>query len=52
MTAPGLGIQTAKEELVGVVADRLEPYLSGEKQPQLERYFLGTAIDEVELVDL
>jgi multidrug efflux pump subunit AcrB len=43
ITAPGLGMETAKEELVGVVADRLEPYLSGEKQPQLEQYFLGTS---------
>ena len=43
ITAPGLGIQTAKDELVGVVAERLEPHLSGEKHPQLERYFLGTA---------
>jgi multidrug efflux pump subunit AcrB len=43
LTAPGLGMETAKEELVEVVAERLEPHLSGEKYPQLERYFLGTA---------
>ena len=43
LTAPGLGMETAKEELVAVVAERLEPHLSGEKYPQLERYFLGTA---------
>lgn len=43
ITAPGLGMETAREELVGVVSDRLEPHLNGEKYPQLERYFLGTA---------
>ena len=43
ITAPGLGVETAREELVGEVVDRLAPYLSGEKQPQLERYFLGSA---------
>jgi multidrug efflux pump subunit AcrB len=43
ITAPGLGMETAREELVGVVADRLKPHLNGEKYPQLERYFLGTA---------
>ena len=43
ITAPGLGMETAREELVGVVSERLEPYLEGEKQPQLERYFLGSA---------
>ena len=43
ITAPGLGMETAREELVGVVADRLKPHLNGERYPQLERYFLGTA---------
>jgi multidrug efflux pump subunit AcrB len=43
ITAPGLGVETAREELVGEVTERLAPYLSGEKQPQLERYFLGSA---------
>ena len=43
ITAPGLGMETAREELVGIVAERLDPYLKGEKQPQLERYFLGSA---------
>jgi len=43
ITAPGLGVETAREELVGEVVERLAPYLSGEKQPQLERYFLGSA---------
>jgi multidrug efflux pump subunit AcrB len=43
VTPPGLGVQTASEELVEVINDRLDPYLSGEKQPQLKSYFLGSA---------
>jgi multidrug efflux pump subunit AcrB len=43
VTPPGLGVKTAREELVGVIDARLAPYLSGEKQPQLKSYFLGSA---------
>ena len=43
ITAPGMGMQTAGAELVDIIDDRLAPYLSGEKQPQLKNYFLGTA---------
>ena len=43
ITAPGMGMETAGEELVEVLDGRLAPYLSGEKQPQLKNYFLGTA---------
>jgi len=43
ITAPGMGMQTAGEELVDVIDQRLAPYLSGEKQPQVKNYFLGTA---------
>ncbi|MBT8065242.1 MAG: efflux RND transporter permease subunit [Gammaproteobacteria bacterium] len=43
VTAPGMGMQTAGEELVDIIDDRLAPYLSGEKQPHLKNYFLGTA---------
>ena len=43
ITAPGMGIQTAGDELVDVIDGRLMPYLSGEKQPQIKNYFLGTA---------
>ena len=43
ITAPGMGMVTAGEELVDVLDGRLAPYLSGEKQPQLKNYFLGTA---------
>ena len=43
ITAPGQGMETAREEMVEVIAERLKPYLSGEKQPQLQQYFMGTA---------
>ncbi len=43
ITAPGMGMETASEELVGVIDSRLAPYLSGEKSPQVKSYFLGTA---------
>jgi multidrug efflux pump subunit AcrB len=43
ITAPGMGMETAREELMGVVAERLEPYLAGEKEPQLGQYFMGSA---------
>jgi multidrug efflux pump subunit AcrB len=43
VTPPGLGTQTAGEELVEIIDSRLLPYLTGEKQPQLENYFLGSA---------
>ena len=43
ITAPGMGMETAREELVSVVAERLEPYLAGEKEPQLGQYFMGSA---------
>ncbi len=43
ITPPGMGVQTAGAELVDVIDERLAPYLSGEKQPQLRNYFLGSA---------
>lgn len=43
ITAPGMGMETAREELVGVVAERLAPYLEGEKEPQLGQYFMGSS---------
>lgn len=43
ITAPGMGMQTAGEELVDVINKRLAPYLSGEKQPQVKSYFLGVS---------
>jgi len=43
ITAPGMGMDTAGEELVDIIDGRLAPYLSGEKTPQIKSYFLGTA---------
>jgi len=43
VTPPGVGMKTAGAELVDVIDQRLEPYLSGEKTPQMKSYFLGTA---------
>jgi multidrug efflux pump subunit AcrB len=43
VTPPGVGTQTAGEELIDVIDQRLAPYLAGEKEPHLRNYFLGTA---------
>ncbi len=43
VTPPGMGTRTAAEELVGVIDERMAPYLSGEKQPQVRSYFIGSA---------
>ena len=43
VTPPGMGTQTAAEELVGVIDQRMTPYLNGEKQPQIRSYFIGSA---------
>jgi multidrug efflux pump subunit AcrB len=43
VTAPGLGMETAGDELVAVINQRMAPYLSGEKTPKIKHYFLGTA---------
>ena len=37
------GMETAEEELVSVINGRLEPYLTGEEQPKIRNYFLGSA---------
>ncbi len=37
----GQSVQTGKAEFVDVVNERFKPYLSGEKQPQVDNYFLG-----------
>lgn len=41
VTPPGLSVETAEAELTGVIDQRMMPYLSGEKQPQMRNYFLG-----------
>ncbi len=36
---PGVNISHIKEEMGDVIADRIAPYLSGEKQPKIKHYF-------------
>jgi len=43
VTPPGIGIETARRELMDVIDDRLAPYLSGEKSPQISTYFMGAS---------
>jgi multidrug efflux pump subunit AcrB len=43
VTPPGMGTQTARDELVEVIDERLLPYLHGDKQPRIKSYFLGSA---------
>ena len=40
-TPSGMGPDTAEAELVDVINDRIRPYLSGDKQPQIRNNFLG-----------
>ncbi|HED18134.1 MAG TPA: efflux RND transporter permease subunit [Gammaproteobacteria bacterium] len=37
--APGVNLNTIEKEMGQVIARRMEPYLSGEKQPQIKHYF-------------
>ena len=37
--APGVNLDTIEKEMGQVIAKRMEPYLSGEKQPQVKHYF-------------
>ncbi len=36
---PGLSVESAQTELVDVIADRMEPYQNGEKEPPIDYYF-------------
>ncbi len=38
---PGQSIDTAEAEFISVVNERFGPYLSGEKHPHIESYFMG-----------
>lgn len=40
---PGLGIETAKEEVMRVLDQRLTPHINGEKRLQMDNYFAGSA---------
>ena len=37
--APGVNLNTIEKEMGQVIAQRMEPYLSGDKQPQVKHYF-------------
>ncbi len=38
---PGLSVKSAREDLVDVIKERLQPYVDGTKKPQVKNYFLG-----------
>jgi multidrug efflux pump subunit AcrB len=38
---PGLSAKSAKEDLVDVIRARMQPYVDGDKSPQVKNYFLG-----------
>ncbi|MBL4661331.1 MAG: efflux RND transporter permease subunit [Alcanivoracaceae bacterium] len=38
---PGLSAASAKEDLVEVIKERMQPYVDGDKQPRVKNYFLG-----------
>ncbi|HHL31394.1 MAG TPA: efflux RND transporter permease subunit, partial [Oceanospirillales bacterium] len=38
---PGLSAESAKEDLVDVIRARMQPYVDGDKSPQVKNYFLG-----------
>jgi len=40
---PGLGITTAKKEVMDVMDQRLAPYINGENPIQLDNYFVGSS---------
>jgi multidrug efflux pump subunit AcrB len=42
-TAPGMGMETTREELVEEVERRLQPHLTGEKEPMIDTYFIGSS---------
>jgi len=40
---PGLGVETAKREVMEVIDRRLDQYINGENRLQMDSYFLGTS---------
>ncbi|MDW3096097.1 MAG: efflux RND transporter permease subunit [Gammaproteobacteria bacterium] len=36
---PGVNVEHIKDEMGDVIADRIQPYLTGEKQPKIKHYF-------------
>lgn len=43
MAPPGLGIETAKTEVMSVIDQRLAPHINGEHRLQMDNYFAGSA---------
>ncbi len=43
VSPPGLGVTTAKREVMSVVDERLAPYINGENRLQLNNYFIGSS---------
>jgi len=43
VTPPGLGIETAKKEIMEVIDQRLAPYINGKNPIQLDNYFVGSS---------
>ena len=43
LAPPGLGVETAKKEVMEVIDRRLDQYINGENPLQMKSYFLGTS---------
>lgn len=44
---PGINVDTIEKEMGEVIAERMEPYLKGEKQPQIKHYFFVASANGV-----
>ena len=40
---PGLGVETSKREIMGVIDARLAPHINGEHPVQLDNYYMGSS---------
>ena len=43
LSPPGLGVETAKKEVMDVIDQRLDQYINGENPLQMDSYFLGVS---------
>ena len=43
LSPPGLGVETAKREVMDVIDQRLDQYINGENRLQMNSYFLGVS---------
>ena len=43
LSPPGLGVETAKREVMDVIDQRLAPHINGENRLQMDSYFLGVS---------